>query len=31
MGFQLTWVVVLVVLSRLLWNWAHRHLVVQGG
>jgi ABC-2 type transport system permease protein len=30
-GFQLVWLVVLVLLSRLLWNWAHRRLVVQGG
>jgi ABC-2 type transport system permease protein len=30
-AFQLVWLVVLVLLSRLLWNWAHRRLVVQGG
>jgi ABC-2 type transport system permease protein len=29
--FQLVWLVVLVVLSRVLWGWAHRRLVVQGG
>ena len=29
--FQLVWLVVLVLLSRLLWGWAHRRLVVQGG
>jgi ABC-2 type transport system permease protein len=30
-GFQVLWVVSLVLLSRLLWSWAHRRLVVQGG
>jgi ABC-2 type transport system permease protein len=30
-GFQLVWLVVLVLISRLLWSWAHRRLVVQGG
>ncbi|HEX6269045.1 MAG TPA: ABC-2 family transporter protein [Anaerolineales bacterium] len=29
--FQVVWLVVLVSLSRLLWSWAHRRLVVQGG
>ena len=29
--FQFLWLVALVVLSRLLWGWAHRRLVVQGG
>jgi ABC-2 type transport system permease protein len=29
--FQLVWLVVLVLLSRLLWGWAYRRLVVQGG
>ena len=28
---QLIWLVTLVVVSRLTWGWAHRHLVVQGG
>jgi len=31
LGFQLSWMVVLVLSSRLLWTWAHRRLVVQGG
>jgi ABC-2 type transport system permease protein len=31
LGFQLVWLVALVLLSRLLWGVAHRHLVVQGG
>jgi ABC-2 type transport system permease protein len=31
LGFQFTWMVVLVLCSRLLWTWAHRRLVVQGG
>lgn len=30
-GFQLIWVVTLVLLSRMLWGLAHRRLVVQGG
>jgi ABC-2 type transport system permease protein len=30
-AFQLVWLVVLIFLSRILWNWAHRRLVVQGG
>jgi viologen exporter family transport system permease protein len=29
--FQLVWLVALVVVSRLLWGWAYRRLVVQGG
>jgi ABC-2 type transport system permease protein len=29
--FQFVWLVALVMLSRLLWGWAHRRLVVQGG
>jgi ABC-2 type transport system permease protein len=29
--FQLVWLVVLVLLSRVLWGWAYRRLVVQGG
>ena len=29
--FQVVWLVALVLLSRLLWSWAHRRLVVQGG
>ena len=29
--FQLIWLVALVLLSRMLWTWAHRRLVVQGG
>lgn len=29
--FQFVWLVALVVLSRLLWGWAYRRLVVQGG
>lgn len=29
--FQLVWLVVLVLLSRMLWGWAYRRLVVQGG
>lgn len=29
--FQFVWLVALVVLSRLLWAWAYRRLVVQGG
>jgi ABC-2 type transport system permease protein len=29
--FQFVWLVALVVLSRVLWAWAHRRLVVQGG
>lgn len=31
LGFQCTWMVVLIVCSRLLWTQAHRRLVVQGG
>jgi ABC-2 type transport system permease protein len=31
LGFQLSWMVALVLFSRLLWTWAHRRLVVQGG
>jgi ABC-2 type transport system permease protein len=31
LGFQVIWLVVLVLLSRLLWSMAHRRLVVQGG
>ncbi|HXQ36801.1 MAG TPA: ABC-2 family transporter protein, partial [Anaerolineales bacterium] len=31
LGFQIAWLVVLVLLSRLLWSAAHRRLVVQGG
>jgi ABC-type uncharacterized transport system permease subunit len=31
LGFQFTWLVVLVLGSRLLWSWAHTRLVVQGG
>lgn len=31
LGFQFSWMVALVVCSRLLWTWAHRRLVVQGG
>lgn len=31
LGFQFTWLVVLVLCSRLLWSWAHTRLVVQGG
>lgn len=31
LSFQLSWLVALVVCSRLLWTWAHRRLVVQGG
>lgn len=30
-GFQVAWMVGLVLFSRLLWSWAHRRLVVQGG
>jgi ABC-2 type transport system permease protein len=30
-GSQLVWVIVLILLSRLLWNLAHGRLVVQGG
>jgi ABC-type uncharacterized transport system permease subunit len=30
-AFQGFWLVVLLLLSRILWNWAHRRLVVQGG
>ncbi|HJR80006.1 MAG TPA: ABC-2 family transporter protein [Anaerolineales bacterium] len=30
-AFQGVWLVVLVLLSRILWNWAYRRLVVQGG
>jgi viologen exporter family transport system permease protein len=30
-GFPLIWLVTLVLFSRLLWGWAHRRLVVQGG
>jgi len=29
--FQLIWVIVLVIVSRMLWGWAYRRLVVQGG
>ncbi len=29
--FQFVWLVALVMLSRLLWGWAYRRLVVQGG
>jgi ABC-2 type transport system permease protein len=29
--FQVSWLVILVVFSRLAWGWAQRHLVVQGG
>jgi ABC-2 type transport system permease protein len=29
--FQLVWLVALVLLGRILWAWAHRRLVVQGG
>ena len=29
--FQLVWLVALVVVSRMLWGWAYRRLVVQGG
>jgi ABC-2 type transport system permease protein len=29
--FQVVWLVALVLLSRLLWSWAHHRLVVQGG
>ena len=29
--FQLVWLIVLVLVSRMLWDWAHRRLVVQGG
>lgn len=29
--FQLVWLAALVLVSRLLWSWAHRRLVVQGG
>ena len=29
--FQVIWLVALVALSRLLWGWAYRRLVVQGG
>ena len=29
--FQLVWLVALVLLSRMLWMWAHHRLVVQGG
>jgi ABC-2 type transport system permease protein len=29
--FQLVWLVALVLVSRLIWSWAHRRLVVQGG
>ena len=31
LGFQMVWLVILVLLSRLLWSMAHRRLVVQGG
>ena len=30
-GFQLIWLVALVLFSRLVWSWVHRRLVVQGG
>jgi len=29
--FQVIWLAGLVLISRLAWNWAHHHLVVQGG
>lgn len=29
--FQLVWLAALVLLSRMLWGWAYRRLVVQGG
>ena len=29
--FQMVWLIVLVLLSRMLWGWAHQRLVVQGG
>ena len=29
--FQMVWLIVLVLTSRMLWSWAHRRLVVQGG
>jgi ABC-2 type transport system permease protein len=29
--FQIVWLIVLVLTSRMLWGWAHRRLVVQGG
>jgi ABC-2 type transport system permease protein len=31
LGFQVMWLIVLVLLSRLVWGAAHRRLVVQGG
>jgi ABC-2 type transport system permease protein len=31
LGFQFSWMVALVLCSRLLWTWAHRRRVVQGG
>jgi ABC-2 type transport system permease protein len=31
LGFQLFWVVALLVMSRLAWRWALQHLTVQGG
>ncbi|HET9907438.1 MAG TPA: ABC-2 family transporter protein, partial [Anaerolineales bacterium] len=29
--FQIVWLIALAVVSRMLWGWAHRRLVVQGG
>lgn len=31
MGLQLAWAAALILISRALWSWAHRRLVVQGG
>jgi ABC-2 type transport system permease protein len=31
LGSQISWMAALVLGSRLLWTWAHRRLVVQGG
>jgi ABC-2 type transport system permease protein len=28
---QVSWLLVLVLLGRLAWQWAHRHLTIQGG
>lgn len=31
LGYQISWMVALALVSRILWTWAHRRLVVQGG
>jgi ABC-2 type transport system permease protein len=31
LGIQFSWMVALALGSRILWTWAHRRLVVQGG